>query len=302
MVQRKGNFGARCGDSASSCSLFGSRSLVSQVSGMDNIHMSTSTSGGSPERFGYEWNRYNEIKPEYEEQFRRWLPFFKPADWSGKTFVDVGCGMGRNSYWPMSYGAAGGYAVDVDERSLAAARQTLAPFPAIKVERCSAYDLTLANKVDIAYSIGVIHHLEFPERALAAMASATKPGGQVAIWVYGKENNRWLLWALNPARKFLFSWLPISWVHFLSLFPAALLFVLLRLGLNRLEYFRLLRTFSFAHLRSIVFDQMLPRIANYWTRAEVESLMSGAGLQDVELVWVNEMSWAARGTKATVKS
>jgi SAM-dependent methyltransferase len=73
------------------------------------------------------------LKPEYEEQFRRWLPFYRPHDWVGKRFVDVGCGMGRNSYWPMSYGAAGGVAIDVDERSLAAARRNLAPFPTVEV-------------------------------------------------------------------------------------------------------------------------------------------------------------------------
>ena len=27
---------------------------------------------GSPERFGYEWHNYAELRPEYEEQFRRW--------------------------------------------------------------------------------------------------------------------------------------------------------------------------------------------------------------------------------------
>jgi hypothetical protein len=75
--------------------------------------------------------------------------------------------------------------------------------------------------------------------------------------------NARLLWALDPSRKLLFSWVPISWVHFLSLFPAALLRLLLRCGRNQLEYFRLLRTFTFAHLRSIVFDQMLPRVAKY---------------------------------------
>jgi hypothetical protein len=154
--------------------------------------------------------------------------------------------------------------------------------------------------VDIAFSIGVIHHLEFPERALAAMTRAVRSGGQVAMWVYGKENNGWLLWALNPARKILFSKLPISWVHFLSLFPAALLWALLRVGLSQIEYFRLIRTFTFPHLRSIVFDQMLPRIANYWSRDEVIALMKGAGLSDVEVAWVNQMSWAARGTKVPV--
>lgn len=255
--------------------------------------------GGSPERFGYEWNKYSEIKPEFEEQFRRWLPFYQPTDWVGKHFLDVGCGMGRNSYWPLTYGAVSGRSVDVDDKSLASAKRTLSRFANSEVQKCSAYDLAATAHFDVAFSIGVIHHLEFPEKALAAMRGAVKPGGDVAIWVYGRENNGWLLWALDPARKLLFSWLPISWVHFLSVFPAALLWVLLRIGLSQLEYFRLLRRLSFPNLRSIVFDQMLPRIANYWRRDEVETLMREAGLDNIELAWVNEMSWAARGQRPT---
>ena len=62
-------------------------------------------------------------------------PFYAKADWKGKQFIDVGCGMGRNSYWPMRYGATRGLAIDVDERSLAVARKTLAEFPTVDVRR-----------------------------------------------------------------------------------------------------------------------------------------------------------------------
>lgn len=252
---------------------------------------------GSADRFGYEWGRYAELKDIYEEQFRRWTPFLAPEDWRGLTFVDVGCGMGRNSHWPMSYGAAGGLAIDIDERSLASARTTLAPHRAMGVRRQSAYELNEVERFDLAFSIGVIHHLAHPETALANMARAVKPGGRVMIWVYGRENNGWIVRFADPLRKALFSRLPIGLVHALSLPPTALLWLALRLGLDRLEYFRLIRRFDFAHLRSIVFDQMLPKIANYWRRDEVEALMTGAGLEDVRLAWVNEISWAAIGTK-----
>lgn len=254
---------------------------------------------GSSDRFGYEWGRYSTLKPAYEEQFRRWTPFLAPADWSGKTFLDVGCGMGRNSFWPMTYGAAGGLAIDLDEQSLAAARRTLEQYPSVEVRRLSGYDLDEAEKFDIAFSIGVIHHMEHPERALAAMVRAVKPGGTVTIWVYGLENNRWIAYGLSPLRRALLSRLPIRVTHALSWPPAALLWLLLRLGLNRIEYFRLIKTFDFAHLRSIVFDQMLPKIAHYWSREEVEALMRDAGLENVRLAWVNEMSWAAIGTRPT---
>jgi len=121
----------------------------------------------------------------------------------------------------MSYGAASGVAVDIDERSLAAARRTLAPYPAMEVMKCSAYELPWTDEFDVTFSIGVIHHLEFPVEALKAMLKATKPAGDVAIW--GRENNGWLLWGLNPARKILFSRMPIAWVHAIALLPTALL-------------------------------------------------------------------------------
>ena len=236
---------------------------------------------GSPDRFGYEWATYTEILPVYEEQFRRWIPRLSPTDWRGASFLDVGCGMGRNSYWPMTYGAAGGVAIDLDPRSLTAARRNLARFPTIDVQESSPYDIPFEDHFDIAFSIGVIHHLEFPSRGLAAMVRAIKPGGRVAIWVYGRENNRWLISFLNPLRSAMFSRLPVAWVHHLSLYPTVLLWLLLRAGLRPIAYFRLIATFSFPHLRSIVFDQMLPRIANYWSHEDVEALMRETGLENI---------------------
>jgi SAM-dependent methyltransferase len=253
---------------------------------------------GSPERFGYEWGAYAEVLPQYEEQFRRWTTALPPQAWQGVSFLDVGCGMGRNSLWPMLYGAREGVAADIDERSLQSARHNLARFPTVQVIRASAYDLPFADRFDIAFSIGVIHHLEHPEAALRRMVRAVKPGGRVLIWVYGKEGNRWLVWFLDPLRKALFRHMPVALVHHLSLYPAVLLWLMLRFRVRPGEYFRLLARFGFAHLRSIVFDQMLPRIAHYWSDAEVERLMRAAGLEHIRLTPVNGMSWSAIGTRA----
>ena len=144
----------------------------------------------------------------------------------------------------------------------------------------------------MAFSIGVIHHLERPVRALEVIVRAVKPGGRVLIWVYGRENNRWLVSVLGPLRRVLFSRLPIGVTHHLSLYPAMLVWLLMRLGIRPIAYFRLIGKFDFAHLRAIVFDQMLPRIAHYWPRETVARMMLEAGLVDIRLTWVNQMSWS----------
>jgi SAM-dependent methyltransferase len=210
--------------------------------------------------------------------------------------------MGRNSYWPMMYGAAGGLAIDVDDRSLAAAKRLLGRFADIRIEKRSAYDIRCEDEFDLVFSIGVIHHLRYPERALASMVKATKPGGRVLIWVYGYENNRWLVFLLDPLRRALFSRLPIAFLHHLALYPTAILWLLLRLDFGNVAYFGFLRRVSFQHLRSIVFDQMLPKIAHYWPRGTVERMMREQGLRDVRLIWVNEVSWSAIGTKPVMSS
>jgi SAM-dependent methyltransferase len=252
---------------------------------------------GSPDRFGYEWTKYSDILKEYEEQFLRWMPFLAQKDWRNISFIDVGCGMGRNSYWPLSYGASFGVAIDMDQGSLNSAKKNLSGFNNIEIKLESAYNINYSNKFDIAFSIGVIHHLEFPHEALKEMFNAVKPGGHVAIWVYGYENNEWIVNFFNPFRKLLFSKLSIKLVHHLSLYPALFLYFFIKLNLINLDYFKLLKKFKFSHIRSIVFDQMLPRISNYWKREEVENLMRDAGLIDIRLENVNNISWASIGKK-----
>ena len=251
---------------------------------------------GSPERFGYSWDRYAEILPQHEEQFLRWTAL-EPAAWRGVRFLDGGCGIGRNSYWPMSYGAAGGLAVDVDDRTLAAARRNLAPYPAVEIRHQSLYEIAPVEEFDIAFSIGVVHHLSDPDAAVARLAGTVRPGGQVLLWLYGRENNGWIVHVFNPLRRALFSRLPLHLVHALSWPLTALLWCLLRVGLPRGAYYRLIRRFSFDHLRAIVFDHMIPRIARYYTRTAAETLLARAGLTEIVAVAVNENSWSVRGRK-----
>jgi SAM-dependent methyltransferase len=255
------------------------------------------TAAGSPDRFGYSWDTYAELLPEHEDQFRRWTAPLQPADWRGKICLDAGCGMGRNSFWPLRDGAARCVAIDMDERTLARARQTLSGFANAEIRRQSIYDIPEENVFDIAFSIGVVHHLAEPAAAVARLVRAVRPGGQVLLWLYGREGNGWIVRLFNPLRKHLFSRLPLPLVHALSWLLTALLWLTLRPQLSRSPYLRQIRGFSFRHLRAIVFDHMIPRIALYYSRAEAVGLLEAAGLQDVSAHWTNQMSWTVTGRK-----
>ena len=253
---------------------------------------------GSPDRFGYEWGKYCEILPIYQEQFDRWTsPLIKKSEWKEKKFIDVGCGIGRNSFWPLIYGASEALCIDVDNRTLECAKTNLKKFKSVNIVNRSAYQINESDRFDIAFSIGVVHHLEDPKLALSNMVKSVRIGGSVLIWVYGYENNEWIVKYFNPLRNMLFSRLPISVVHFLSIFPTLFLYIYIRLTKGKTEYINLIRKFSFSHLRSIVFDQMLPKIANYYKEEEVKFLMESVGLVDIKTNWVNEMSWAIIGKK-----
>jgi SAM-dependent methyltransferase len=212
--------------------------------------------------------------------------------------MDVGCGMGRNPYWYVEAGAASVLGVDMDDGSLAAARQNLAPFANARVEKCSAHELDpkVHGTFDRVTCIGVLHHLAEPENALRRMWSCVAPGGDLVLWCYAKEGNRLMLPVIQSFRA-MGSRLPISVTHGVAKAVTALAWPAIRTIPFRTDYYRRLRTLSFKNVESIIFDQMLPHIAHYWTRADMERL---AGLLDggrPHIEFVQGNSWHANITR-----
>ncbi len=253
----------------------------------------------SQNRFGYEWDKYSWVDENYEGQFRNWTSPMTPDDWKGKRILDVGCGMGRNSLWPMKWGAASGIAFDYDERSVARAKETLKDFPASQVLFKSVYEIDWKYEFDIAFSIGVIHHLKDPKLAVKNMVNALKPGGKLLLWVYGYEGNEWIVKYVDPVRLHITSKLPPSVVHFLSYFCSIPLFLFVKMFRGPSEYLKQLSTFDFWHIHSIVFDQLIPDVANYWKKEEVAALTQGLPLSDISVnPPPNNSGWILRAIKS----
>lgn len=252
------------------------------------------------DRFGYEWQKYNAIAPQYQQQYRdqfiNWTHPLPLSFYQGKVVLDAGCGMGRNSYWCLENGAQRVVACDHDERSTAAAKQTLAEFNNAEVVTADLEDLPWHNEFDHIFSIGVIHHTRHPEIVLQQLHRALKPEGTILLWVYGKEGFETVLRFLNPLRRYVTSRLPLSLLHAFTYCITVPFYAYLRWGKPRRDYFQQLATFSFSHVHSILFDQLLPPIARYYSQAEARAL-----LKDFNDVTVhhppNNNGWIVRGTK-----
>lgn len=249
----------------------------------------------SEERFGYEWEKYAQLLPSYEGQFRNWTGLV-PHDVEGKKVLDAGCGMGRNSYWPLRWGAREVVAFDNDPRTLASAQRTLSAFPNILVERHNLNRLPWRGEFDLVLCIGVLHHVDHPTVALENLVRALRTGGRLIVWVYSYEGNEWIVRFVDPVRLTLTSKLPLPLVHFLSYGASVPLWAFVKVAKGPTPYLRQLSTFTFAQIHSIVFDQLIPRVAHYWTKEEVESLTEGLPLGGVTVMHpANGMGWIVSG-------
>jgi ubiquinone/menaquinone biosynthesis C-methylase UbiE/uncharacterized protein YbaR (Trm112 family) len=153
------------------------------------------------ESFAYEWEHFGELRGEWERNFRDYLRPHEPESLRNRLVLDVGAGSGRHSHEAHRLGARV-VAVDVGE-AIHVARRNL-PADVLTVQ-ADAEELPFEDaSFDLVMSIGVLHHLPNPRRALKSLARLIRPGGHIHIYVYWTPTRRWhrfLLRLVAAARR-----------------------------------------------------------------------------------------------------
>ena len=258
--------------------------------------------------FGYEWSHFAALRPEWERNFLDYMSPRGPKDFAGKLVLDAGCGTGRHAYHAARFGARV-LAVDLGPAIEVAHRNTAA-FADVLAVQADLGDLPVpSGTFDLAYSLGVLHHLPDPEKALRELVRAVRPGGEVTIYVYWRRRGRIgraLLGVVTAARR-VTTRLPHRLLHVCA-YPIAVgsyaLFVLparaLALVPGLRAWARSLPLAGYMQYPLMVlvndqFDRFSAPIERRYSQEEVRNWLTREGLENVE-VRAN-YGWIAMGRK-----
>lgn len=248
--------------------------------------------------FGDEWTRFDQSQLSEAELGAMFDGYFAGFPWNdlppAAAGFDAGCGTGR---WAKLVAPRVGrlVCVDASKVALGVARSNLVGLPNCELVHAPIDSMPIdEGSMDFAYSLGVLHHLPDPSAAIRTCASKLKPGAPFLIYLYYAFDNRprWfgMIWRASELIRIIVARLPYRLRYLCSQVLAAVLYwplartarVLEGWGRN-VEAFPLsfYRKRSFYVMRNDALDRFGTRLEHRFTRAQIETMLSDAGLERV---------------------
>jgi SAM-dependent methyltransferase len=253
--------------------------------------------------FGRQWTTYTENEGYYGsvELLKDIIEPLLPVErLRGITAAEIGSGSGRIVNMMMEAGAGRVYAVEPSQAVESLKQNTSGYADRVEILNVRGDQLPPLN-LDLVMSIGVIHHIPDPDPVIRAAHAALKPGGQVLLWLYGREGNELYLSIFGPLRAItrrLPHFLLVPVAHALNLGAGIYLSLARFLPLPMRAYvINIFGRFDRQTRYLIVYDQLNPNYAKYYTRSEAIDLLKRAGFADIQVFHRHGYSWTVRGTR-----
>jgi SAM-dependent methyltransferase len=253
--------------------------------------------------FGEQWLKYPNNEGYYGslELFSDMLsPFLEPDEIKNCRVAEIGSGVGRIVNMLLMSGAEHIIAVEPSEafEVLCSNVQEREKVTCLKI---TGDQLPAYGSLDYVFSIGVLHHIRDPAPVVDAAFKALRPGGHFLVWLYGKEGNGLYLSLIRPLRgltKHLPHFMLASLVEIMY-WPVVLYIKFChRLPLPLKEYMlSVLEKMSPEKRRLVMYDQLNPSYAKYYTRDEAEKLLIDGKFENVRLHHRHGYSWTVVGSK-----
>ena len=264
--------------------------------------------------FGWQWNTLDPaIQHSHFDSPEVFLDFIKPVTsefFCGKVVLDAGCGAGRFAQLSQQFGAREVIGLDLSS-SVETAYAKTKDLSNIHIVQGDIYNPPFRKAFDYIYSVGVLHHLSEPQRGFQSLLRFLKKDGCISVWVYGKENNGWLLKTIDPLRRHVTSWLPYPVLSGLCHLLAMGAYPWLKLvykpinNLTRLtwlkrflfynDYVSYLAGFNYATIRTVIFDHLTPRLTHYISHEELDHWFDSRAFGSATLSSKNNNSWRGLG-------
>ena len=258
--------------------------------------------------FGFQWNVFSEMFPEYEQNFLNYIKPLEPSFFRNKLVLDAGCGFGRHTYYAAKYGAEV-IGFDLSD-AVEAAYRNCKRFKNVNIVQGDIYNPPFRPGFDFIMSIGVLHHLPISkqEEGFLSLVKLMRKGTMIFAWLYGREGRWFKLHVVEGIVRRVTTRMPFSMLYYLCYLPAALYhsFNILHSALagNRVTRrlsgyvpFKGYAKFPFRVKHADAFDLLATPVNSYYTKQQVERWAKDAKLREVSITDIEKKSWRLFGKR-----
>ena len=257
--------------------------------------------------------------PYTRRQFEDWMQPLLCSDVAGKQVLELGCGNASLLFHMSAWNPSKLVGVDLGD-SVLSARANMQHTGSGNWEIVRA-DMTTfqSGGYDLVYSIGVLHHLQDPQKGFRAVINNVSPGGRFHCWVYGREGNALVRYTVEPIRLVVSHWPWWLTKYFVATplvvpyyFYAKLLRALSSAANGRFdsllrhlplfEYSRWIAERDFLFFRHVAFDQLVTPTTRFISKQELTRWMLAEPRIDPKSTYIvqrNGNSWKFGGCLRT---